>query len=135
MKLKAVKTEADALNAVQSGGYDRPLVEITSRDGTIRAVRIGGLHIGGSYGIEVSREVPHEVETRHRVTAKAQGFEPRVEYFDEYYKADEFRGSFTAGAEVSLDENVKVLVDASGRIVCEAEPVTSGDATSDELTF
>ena len=132
MKLKTIKTDAEAREAIHQYPDERPVVELTTRNGTVVGVRVGSLHVTSTYGLEVAREVQHEEETRYRMTASIKGFEPRVEYFDDYGKALELKRSFDDNAEVTLDENVKVLVDGSGKIIGEVGQQT---ASGDDLPF
>jgi hypothetical protein len=135
MKLKTIKTEAEVRRACSMYADDRrPMVEITSVNGSIRAVRIGSLHIAASYGLEVSREVPHEEETRYKLVASAKGLPTMTQYFDDYGKMLDAKREFGDGVEVETFDNVKVLVDGNGTVVGEvetAQPVPQHD----ELTF
>lgn len=135
MKLKTIKTVDDIIAALgQTQSFERAPVEITSRNGQIIEVRIGGLHLGSGY-LEVTAEVPFEEATRYRVTAKSPGFEPAVGYFEDYGKAIEYRDSFGPSANVDLQSSVKVLIDDGGNVVEDLDGGMTEGGASDNLDF
>ena len=115
MKLKTIKTEREVIAAIVAGGTS---IEMTSENSNITQLRIGNLVIRSEYGsLKVMSVEEFEEATRYRVTAQVQGFEPRIEFFENYSDASEFKRSFGDGVEVTVDEDVKVLVDDDGDVV------------------
>ena len=131
MKLKTIKTTNEIMLALgQEQPIEREPVELVTRDGTVREVRIGGLHIAADYGLSVTAEQPYDEAKRYRVTATIEGFEPRVEYFEDYSKMLDFKRSFDSNVDVKVDENVPVLIDDDGNVVA-----VTGDGQADDLPF
>lgn len=136
MKLKTIKTLSEVCEALsQPQQMDRPPVELTEKDGSIRTVRIGGLQITGTYGLEVTKEVEFEDAKRYRVTAKVEGFTPSVTYYEMYSDAAAKRDSYGAGVDVTIDESVAVLLDNDGNVVSEVGGGAPVGTVSDDFTF
>jgi hypothetical protein len=131
MKLRRVKTEAEARAAMLAEAEGRPMVEFTTKDGNFTALRIGQLHVGfGQYGstLELSVESPFDKATRYRVTATAQGFPPAVTYHEDWAAAVAKRDSYGDGVTTELNTNqVDVLVDECGTVVRELGTGATGE--------
>lgn len=129
MELKTIKTAADLEEAINSFHLHeeerRPYVELIKVDGTVKGARVGNaVFTVESYSFVAHRQVQHIEETRYRLVAKVQGFDPVILYFREYDELAEKKKSFADTAE--LDDNgfsqVKVLVDARGNVFRDLEP-------------
>lgn len=134
MKLRKVKTEAEAKRAMVAETPGREAVEFTTKDGAFTAIRLGTLHVGfGQYGssLELTVENPYDAASRHKVTATVQGFAPAVTYHEDWAAATKQRDSYGDGATVELStDRVDVLVDEGGNVVREV-----GTAPDDDLPF
>lgn len=116
------------ITAAKDTGVDG--VRFVKTDKAITEVIVGKLHIrkGESYqpGLQVLIEAPHSEETRWRMTATVEGFDPKVSYHDTDYDARVAGGDFEArGANVEYAE-VKALVDDNGTVcgfVGDPQPV------------
>lgn len=135
MKLRRVKTEAEARKAIDAETPGRDPVEFTTKDGNFTGLRLGQLHVFfGQYGstLELSVESPFDKATRYRVTATAQGFPPAVTYHEDWAAAVAKRDSYGDGVAAELNTNqVDVLVDESGTVVREL----GEGATGEDLPF
>lgn len=126
MKLRKIKTEAEARRAMEAETPSRERVEFTTKDSAFTGLRVGQLHIGfGQYGssLDLSVESPYDPAKRYRVTATAQGFPPAVSYHEEWAEATAKRDSYGDAVTVELDTNqVDVLLNDAGEVVCEVGP-------------
>jgi hypothetical protein len=131
MKLKKIKTNDELHGAIYGSDYGMDkFCELNTVDGTLKSVRIGGLHIApGQYGgIEACREVEFEEGTRYRLIAKVQGFEPQVTYHEKLSDLRTKQKSY--GDAVETDDNdaneVEVMLDEEGNVrneVYKVEPI------------
>lgn len=102
-----------------------PGVEFIKTDKAITEIIIGKLRIrkGESYspGLQVLVEAPFDEVSRFRMTAKIDGFDPKVSYHETKYDA-ETAGNKLAdkGADITVDQ-VEVLVDDAGDVVAAGE--------------
>jgi hypothetical protein len=130
MQLKTVKTTRD----LPFKG-----VELIKVDNQIREVVIGGklrVKMGASYSnsLEVLVEEPFQTAQRHRVTATIEGFDPKVEHFENSFDADRAAERFKErGATVERDQ-VSALIDDAGAVVGETPPPVA-EPVLDDLPF
>lgn len=136
MKLKTAKTLDDIVRALsQPQPIERTPIEITEKNGSITAVRIAGLHVSASYGLEVLEEVKFEEATRYRMTADVPGVGKVVEYFEDFDKALERKREFGDHVDANVDTGIKVLVDEGGDVVGEVGDGAQSTTANDDLTF
>lgn len=119
MKLKTIKTEEELFEAVAQCVGKRKPVEVTSINGQIKAVRIGGVHISGGYDFAVNREVEFEEVDRYRVIASIEGMPNQVDYFADYSEMRDKAGSYNPSVKVDTNNNkqIKVLINDAGEVV------------------
>jgi hypothetical protein len=120
MKLKKIKTNEELHDAIYGSDRTGPFAEMVTVDGTLKSVRIGGLHIApGQYGgIECCREVLFDEGTRYRLIAKVQGFPPQITYHERLGDIRDKQKSYGEGVETD-DNNlteVDVLLDDEGNV-------------------
>jgi hypothetical protein len=135
MKLKRIKTVAEIDTALRGNRGGRPLIEITTVDASVKAVRIGTFIISGSYGIEIHAEQPFDIEKRHRLTATTKGFPPAISYHDSDYTARTAGEEFGEGVEIKIDGPIKVLIDDAGEIVGEADEAAAEPRVDQDVPF
>ena len=129
MKLQKIKTEAEALAAIQDN-EGRKLVELMVKDGVIVGLRVGKLHAGiESYNVlTINREVEHEEAKRHKLVATAKGFPPAVTYHEYSHERDAAKREYGEGVEFEEADNVPVLVGDDGAVIREVgAPAPSSD--------
>lgn len=128
------------LKTIQSA-TDLPFkgVELVKVDKTIREVIIGGklrIRVASTYSnqLELLTEAPFESAKRYRMTATVDGFDPKVEYFEQRWEADTAKNGFIAkGVEAEVDE-IEVQIDDAGNVVAPAnDPVPVKAAQEEEL--
>ena len=138
MKLVAIKTVAEVLAALKTPTPGRPQIEIRTVDGTVKALRIGGLHCEQeSYSsFRMLAERNTEEVSGHRVRATVEGFATQVFRFTDYAAAVAKRDSFPDAVAVELDE-VTLIVNEAGEIVSDVEEELAKPAAdaSDDLPF
>lgn len=126
------------LNTIKSAS-DLPFkgVELVKVDTSISEVIIGGkLRVRtGDYGsgLKVLLEVPGETVTRYRVTATLDGFGTKVEHYETAYDASTAERRLSdIGAKAETAE-VKVIIDAMGEVIADAEAKAAAPVADDEL--
>lgn len=113
MNLKTVKTTAD----LPFKG-----IELVKVDAHITEIIIGGklrIRKGESYspGLQLLVDQPHEEMARVRVTAKLDGFDPKVSYVETDYEAQSIASSFEDKGAVVVTDKVTALINDSGEVV------------------
>lgn len=132
MKLKSINTAAEIDAAIRAPRGDRPLIEVTMEDKTLKGVRIGTAHFRQeSYStFKAMAEVNQEEAERYRLTAKIKGFPDQVSYHDDSAAAYRAAEKFGDAVETDVEGPISVFIDAGGKIVGEVnatKPVTEDD--------
>lgn len=115
-------------------------IEFVKTDKVITEVIIGGkvrIKQDGTYSnnLKVMIEAPYEEATRHRVTAKIDGFDPKVQHFEASFDATRAQQEFeNKGAEVTV-EQVTVFVDDAGEVVPGAAAEQATASADLEIPF
>lgn len=127
MQLKTITHAKDA----PFGG-----VEFVKTDKHITEVVIGGklrIRTGESYNnsLKVLVEQPHEEVERHRVTAKIDGFDDKVVYFDTAYEANNSAAEFEGKGATATVEKVTALINDAGEVVGIKGDAEASDCSSD----
>ena len=108
-----------SIKSAKEAGVDG--VEFIKTDNAITEVVIGGklrIRKGENYAksLEVLIEQPFEEAKRFRMTAKIDGFDPKISYFEGRYEADAAARSMESkGAETAVEE-VTALLDDNGEV-------------------
>lgn len=109
MNLTTVKTAAD----LPFKG-----IELVKVDKNITEVVIGGklrIRQGPYSGLQVLVDAPFETGKRFKLTATVEGFDPKIQYFEQRWDADAASTNFTVG-ETKIEE-VEVQIDDAGNVI------------------
>lgn len=138
MKLVAIKTVAEVLAALKTPTPGRPQIEIRTVDGTVKALRIGGLHCEQeSYSsFRMLAERNTEEVDGYTVKATVEGFGEKVDYFTDYKAACAKHDSYGTGDHISVDiTDAKLVVNDAGEIIGTADEAAEKSAAEGDIPF